>query len=373
VYDWIDSPDALRARLQAWQARGVDRVALDTEFIRERTYYPQLALVQLAVAGVDATPEILLVDTLVPGIGDALRPLLLDPTVTKVMHSASEDLQALARGAGAVPAPLFDTQVAAAMAGYGAGLGYQKLVEAVTGEQLEKGETRSDWLRRPLSDSQKRYAAEDVVHLHELHDVLRAKLRELGREGWLVEDTERAVRNARNDVDDPHPHLALRNAERFDLPAQARLCRLLRWRDAQARVLDRPRSWLLDNDLAAILARRVPADFDEFSGLLDRHPKAPRKARGELWKIVSAPLGEEDLAIPAIRVAEAGDKQALKDLQAEVAGVAAGLALPEGLLCSRRHLERLLEGRGWPVALEGWRRELLEPALTPKLPAATQP
>jgi len=365
VYDWIDSPDALRARLQAWQ--GHERVALDTEFIRERTYYPQLALVQLAVPGAGGTPEIVLVDALVPGMADALRPLLLDTAVTKLMHSASEDLQALARGAGAVPAPLFDTQVAAAMTGYGAGLGYQKLVEAVTGTQLAKGETRSDWLRRPLSESQKQYAAEDVAHLFELHDVLRARLRELGREAWLVEDTDRAVRNARNDVDDPHPHLALRNAERFDLPAQARLCRLLRWRDAQARALDRPRSWLLDNDLAAILARRVPADFDEFSGVLDRHPKAPRKARGDLWKVLAAPLSDEELAIPVIRMAESGDKQALKDLQQDVAGVAANLELPEGLLCSRKHLERLLEGRGWPTALEGWRRTLLEPALGPKL------
>ena len=365
MYDWIDSPDALRARLRQWQ--GQQRVALDTEFIRERTYYPQLALVQLAVPGADGKPEIVLVDALVPGMADALRPLLLDTAVTKLMHSASEDLQALSRGIGAVPEPLFDTQVAAAMAGYGAGLGYQKLVEVVTGTQLAKGETRSDWLRRPLSESQKQYAAEDVAHLFELHDVLQARLRELGREAWLAEDTDRAVRNARNDVDDPHPHLALRNAERFDVPAQARLCRLLRWRDAQARALDRPRSWLLDNDLAATLARRVPADFDEFSGVLDRHPKAPRKARGELWKVLSAPLTEEELAIPVIRMAESGDKQALKDLQQDVAGVAAHLELPEGLLCSRRHLERLLEGRGWPTALEGWRRTLLEPSLGPKL------
>jgi ribonuclease D len=373
VYDWIDSPDALRARLQAWQGHGVDRVALDTEFIRERTYYPQLALVQLAVAGAGHEPEILLVDTLVPGMGDALRPLLLDPAVTKLMHSASEDLQALARGAGAVPAPLFDTQVAAAMAGYGAGLGYQKLVEVVTGTQLEKGETRSDWLRRPLSESQMRYAAEDVVHLHELHDVLRAKLRELGREAWLAEDTERAVRNARNDVDDPHPHLALRNAERFDLPAQARLCRLLRWRDAQARATDRPRNWLLDVELASALSRRAPADFDEFSAILDRFPKAPRKGRNDLWKVVNAPLTDAELAIPAIRPGESLDKQALRGLQDEVARAAAGLEVPEGLLCSRKHLERLLEGRGWPTALEGWRRELLEPALAPKLPRAPAP
>jgi ribonuclease D len=365
VYEWIDTPEALRGRLQGWH--GHARVALDTEFIRERTYYPQLALVQLAVARPDGSADILLVDARVPGMDDALRPLLLDGAVTKVMHSASEDLQALARGVGAVPAPLFDTQVAAAMTGYGAGLGYQKLVEAVTGAQLEKGETRSDWLRRPLSDSQMKYAAEDVAHLHELHDVLAAKLRERGREDWLYEDTGRAVRNARSDADDPHPHLAVRQAERFDAPAQARLCRLLRWRDAQSRASDRPKSWVLDNEVAVALARRLPADFDEFSAVLDRYPKAPRKARSDLWKLLSAPLAPDELTIPLIRASESADKQALKDLQQEVAGVAAGLDLPEGLLCSRRHLEKLLEGRGWPSALDGWRRVLLEPALGPKL------
>src|SRR5207342_2760010 len=195
VTAWIDSPDLLRARLQHWQ--GQNLVALDTEFIRERTYYPQLALVQLAIPG-----EVLLVDPLVPGMADALRPLLVDPAITKLMHSASEDLQALLRGAAAVPAPLFDTQVAAAMCGLGAGLSYQKLVQQVTGTELEKGETRSDWLRRPLSDSQLKYAADDVLHLHAVHDAVEARLRALGRLDWLRQDNERSVNNARNDVDD---------------------------------------------------------------------------------------------------------------------------------------------------------------------------
>ena len=146
VSHWIDTPERLAAHLAGWA--GQTLVALDTEFIRERTFYPQLALVQLAIPG-----DVLLVDPLVPGMADALRPLLVDASVTKLMHSASEDLQALSRGVGAVPEPLFDTQVAAAMAGYGAGLGYQKLVEQVTGHQLAKGETRSDWLKRPLPAS----------------------------------------------------------------------------------------------------------------------------------------------------------------------------------------------------------------------------
>jgi ribonuclease D len=363
MYDWIDSPQALRGRLQAWD--GHPLVALDTEFIRERTFYPQLALVQLAIPG-----EVLLVDVLVPGMADALRPLLLDARTTKLMHSASEDLQALARGVGAVPEPLFDTQVAAAMAGYGAGLGYQKLVELVTGRQLAKGETRSDWLRRPLSESQLRYAAEDVVHLHEIHAVLAAKLRELDREAWAAQDAARAVRNARTDADDPYPHLAVRSAERFDAPAQARLFRLLRWRDAQARALDRPRSWILDAEVAVALARRAPGDFNEFSAILDRFPKSPRKGRNELWKLLDAPPTEAELAIPQLRPSEAIDKKALRELQDAVAATASQLAVPEGLLAARKHLESLLEGRGWPAALEGWRRELLEPALAPKLPPA---
>jgi len=360
VISWIDTPDLLLSRLQHWRQQTV--VALDTEFIRERTYYPQLALVQLATRD-----EVLLIDPLVPGIADTLRPLLLDPNVLKVMHSASEDLQALRRGMDAVPAPLFDTQVAAAMCGLGAGLSYQKLVEQVTGTQLEKGETRSDWLRRPLSESQLKYAADDVLHLHEIYDVLSTKLHAAGRDEWLRQDNDRSVSNARNDFDDPLPHLSVRSAERLDANAQARLCRLLRWRDTQARAWDRPKSWVLDNELAVTLSRRLPADYDEFSGLLDRHPKAPRKARAQLWSAVSAPLNDSDREIPLIRPSDALDKQKLRALQDIVAELAAQLQIPEGLLCARKHLEVLLEGRGWPAMLEGWRRQLLEPALAPLL------
>ncbi|MEO7251101.1 MAG: ribonuclease D, partial [Arenimonas sp.] len=178
----IDQPELLAARLAAWKQQPL--VAMDTEFIRERTYYPQLAVVQLAIPG-----EVLLVDPTVPGMATVLAPFLENVSVTKLMHSASEDLQALLRGCGAVPAPVFDTQVAAAMAGLGAGLSYLKLVEQITGVTLEKGETRSDWLRRPLSESQLKYAADDVLHLHAVHTALDRKLRELNRLPWLQADS----------------------------------------------------------------------------------------------------------------------------------------------------------------------------------------
>ena len=357
---WIDQASALAARLEAW--RGQPRVAMDTEFIRERTYYPQLALVQLAVPG-----EVLLVDPLAPGIPPLLAQLLADESVTKLMHSASEDLQALLRGCGVVPSPVFDTQVAAALAGLGAGLSYLKLVEQVTGLTLEKGETRSDWLRRPLSESQLRYAADDVLHLHAMHDLLEPKLRELGRLEWLEADTERAVRNARNEADDPMPHLAIRSAQSLDGPGQARLRRLLRWRDAEARRTDRPKAWVLDNELAVQLSRRPFEDMHRFNAVLDANPKSPRKSRRELWDLLAAPLSEEEKQLPLNRAGESADRQRLRRLQDAVAATAGTLDLPEGLLCPRKHLEALVEGRGWPDALAGWRRSLLDPVLTPLL------
>ncbi len=358
---WIATPEALDAHLSAWA--GAPDVALDTEFLRERTYYPKLALVQLAVPG-----DILLVDPLAPGIPERLAILLEDASVTKLMHSASEDLQALSRGCGVVPAPLFDTQVAAAMCGMGAGLSYQKLVEQLCGETLEKGETRSDWLRRPLSESQLRYAADDVIYLHAMHAALRDRLASLGRLEWLESDTARAVRNARDDAEDPNPHLAIRNANTLDADAQRRLLRLLRWREAEARSSDRPRGWVLDNDVAVVVSRRPIDGFDRFSALLDAQPKAPRRARRELWELLQAPFEAEELDIPLQRASEPVDKQRLRQLQDAVAALAATLQIPEGLLCARRQLESLVEGRGWPDALAGWRRSLLEPVLAPLLP-----
>ena len=360
----IDQPELLAERLAAWKQQPL--VAMDTEFIRERTYYPQLALVQLAIPG-----EVLLVDPTLPGMASMLAPFLENASVTKLMHSASEDLQALLRGCGAVPAPVFDTQVAAAMAGLGAGLSYLKLVEQITGITLEKGETRSDWLRRPLSESQLKYAADDVLHLHAVHAVLDAKLRELGRLPWLQADSERAIANVRNDIDDPFPHLSVRSAQSLDRAGQARLCRLLRWRDAEARRSDRPKGWVLDNELAVQLSRRPFEDFHRFTALLDANPKAPRKARRELWDLLEKPSGEDELNLPLNRSAEALDKQRLRDMQDAVARLARTLEVPEGLLCARKHLELLLEGRSWPGALEGWRRALLEPVLAPLLSASS--
>ena len=357
MHHWISEPADLAARI----ARPPSRVGLDTEFIRERTYWPQLALAQLAIGD-----DILLIDTLVPGMCEALAPLLADPSVLKVMHSASEDVVALKRACGTPPTPLFDTQIAAAIAGIGAGMGYQRIVQEVLGVTLVKGEQRSDWLRRPLTPAQLEYAADDVVHLDGLYRALSEQLDALGRREWQDEDSARVSLGV-DEAGDRWPHLALRAVQFLDADGQRRLLRLLRWRDAYARTSDRPRSWILDNELATQIARHPPADRDALKQQLDAVPKSPRSLVDAIWQALQTPRPDEADA-PAPRT-EDRDKNQLKKLQDATSQVSRELGLPDGVLASRRWLEALLDGHDWPGALSGWRRQQLEQRLKPLLAA----
>ena len=354
---WITTPAELQARLPLRPTR----IGLDTEFIRESTFWPQLALVQMAVAD-----EILLIDPLAPGMADALVPWLTDPSIVKVMHSASEDLVAFKHTCGVLPRPLFDTQIGASLAGIGGGMGYQKLVQEITGVALAKGETRSDWMRRPLSESQLQYAADDVEHLFALNDAIREKLTTQDRLQWLADDAERLLATVEHD-EDRWPHLGMRSAQFLDVPAQRRLLRLLRWRDQQARASNRPRSWILDNELAATLARIPPADEAALGRMFEQFPKAPRKLAGAVWQALLTPLDDEADA-PQVLQATDSNKKALKKMQEAVAQAGQALGLPDGVLASRKHLESYLESGQWPAALAGWRQPLLEPKLQPLLP-----
>jgi len=355
---WIDDPDHLRRRL----SEVATRVGLDTEFIRERTFWPQLAVVQIAFARADGALQIILADAQRPGMCEALRPLLAEPSILKIMHSASEDLVALHHACGVLPAPLFDTQIAAGLAGIGAGLGYQRLLGDLLGVLIDKGQTRSDWSRRPLSEAQLRYAAEDVCHLFALHDALSERLHLLQRMVWLEEDCARQL-SQYSDAGERWPHLALRGAQALEPDAQLRLLRLLRWRDAYARERDRPRNWIVDNALALQLAAAPPGEVSALQRELGAHPKAPRKLDTAIWKALNTPLADEaelPLAHP-----EEFDKQALQRLQRAVAVRSAELGLPDGVLAPRRGLVALLEQGRWPDMLSGWRRAELEAVLTP--------
>lgn len=170
------------------RARSHAYVTVDTEFLRERTYYSKLCLVQLAVPG-DSEEDAVLLDPLVDGLSlDPLYELFRDTSVVKVFHAARQDLEIFYVEGGVIPAPLFDTQVAAMVCGFGEQAGYETLVRKIADSPLDKSSRFTDWSRRPLSDAQKTYALGDVTHLRVIYEFLADKLEKTGRQGWVEEE-----------------------------------------------------------------------------------------------------------------------------------------------------------------------------------------
>jgi ribonuclease D len=361
--EWIDHRDALQAWLAALPADAA--IGLDTEFMRRNTFYPQLALLQLGWNGRYA-----LIDPLAFDIGDTMQPMLGEGTAVTVMHSASEDLETLAPLLPNGPQVLFDTQIAAAFVGMGLGISYRALVVELTGVELDKGETRSDWLQRPLTASQYSYAALDVVYLKTIHEQLTARLQHRDRSAWHAEDCERLKRRASHRDGDPQPQRALHGAADWPGAKQALLRRLLLWRDRSARRLDVPRPWLLDDTLAMSLAQHPPTNLGELEQL-SRGQRALRSAqRKELFELLAPPVSEDEIAstarIPGHPQGEA--KKALGAMKQQVDSLAVELDLPPGLLCPRKALEEYVVTTSWPDYLEGWRRDVLHDRLVSLLP-----
>ena len=359
--DWIDRTDALLELVPHAPAT----FGLDTEFMRISTFFPKLALIQVVFG-----ERIALIDPAAKAIDlDALGVVIADPARLLVMHSASEDLEALATRFPHGVGQLFDTQIAAAFAGLGAGAGYQKLVREILGIDLPKAETRSDWLRRPLSPQQIEYAAHDVIHLPALHAALTGRVAERGYTAWLAEDCARMIERARRRESDPEPQTALRGAADWPLPRQALLKRVLRWRDASARRTDTPRPWILDDASALDLSSRPPKTDAELAERTKGLRGLRSALRAELFEVLQRPLDDEDLKLePIPRAPSMREKPALAALRDAAAARATALDLPDGLLAARRHIESLLVTRRWPSALEGWRREVLHDVLMPLLP-----
>lgn len=356
---WIDHAGAWSAPATAAP------VALDTEFMRRNTFFPKLALVQVECAGAYA-----LIDPLAYDIGAELRALVTGRIA--IMHSASEDLEALTPLLGDTTLQLFDTQIAAALCGMGAGLSYQKLVASVLGIDIPKDETRSDWLQRPLTPGQLEYAAQDVAHLARLHDYLAAELERRGRSAWLTEDCARLVArtHAHHTTIDDQPQRGLAGAADWAPDAQARLRRVLQWRDAAARTLDKPRPWILDDAHALALAHEPPASaealFERVRG--QRALRGPQRA--ELLDLLQAPVSAAEQAAtqPIAPAPKGAAKHAVDAMRNVVQAAAMKLDLPPGLLCPRRLLEEFAVTRHWPRGLEGWRAGILAAELTPLLP-----
>lgn len=349
-----------------------EAIGLDTEFVRETTYEPVPGLIQ-----VSDDAHCWLVD---PQAVDDLEPLfevLANDQPVKIMHSASQDLELFRVMGAASPRALFDTQLAAMLAGIGDSPSYAALVREVLGTALEKGETRSDWTRRPLTAAQRRYAARDVFYLPPLYRRLHARLDELGRASWLVEECDRLVVEAWRD----EPALASRRqrqAWRLEPREQTLLAALWSWREAQARELNRPRQRVLDDQRLVELVRSPPRNRDDL-GRAGQKPGWIRRFGDALIREISAVLdrSDDDFPVrfpPPPRTPD--EKTRLKALQRAVRDLSAQTGVPAGLLVTRHTLDRLATGASklsdLPENLRGWRESVVVPVLAEALEAVSK-
>jgi ribonuclease D len=336
-------------------------VTVDTEFLRERTYYSKLCLVQIAYPG-DGETDAVLVDPLEGGLDLApLHDLFRDPGVVKVFHAARQDLEIFAVEGDVIPAPLFDTQVAAMVCGFGEQVGYETLVRKVARGQVDKSSRFTDWSRRPLSTAQKRYALADVTHLRVIYEHLAAEVERSGRLAWVEEEMDvlRDPATYRVEPRDAWRRLKLRNPTPKAL-AVAR--ELAAFRETYAQQNDVPRARVFKDDALLELVASKPGDLEELgkSRLLLREARRGPIAEGILAAVAAGlSTPREDMPEPPKAKARDQINGALADLlrvllkaKAEKSGVASKL------IASAADLDDIAAGQRDGAWAQGWRREV---------------
>jgi ribonuclease D len=338
-------------------------VALDTEFMRERTYYARLCLIQFA------TPQWLaLVDPLALADLSALLAALGAPRPLKVLHAARQDLEVFHDLGGAVPAPLFDTQIAAALLGYDDQIGYGALVQELLGVRLEKGATRTDWAARPLTAEQLRYAQDDVRYLCQLYPRLNERLAARGRLAWLEEECARLADPALYRSDPARAWRRIKSAGRLPAAAQARLRALAAWRERTARAKNLPRGWVLRDASLLELARAAPRTPAALAALPELEPQATKRFAAEILECLAAVPPEAPPAIePEPAPLEPAERALVQSLLAELKALAEAEQLSPALLATRAEVEALVRGRRDLRLLQGWRAALAGARLTARL------
>ena len=349
IADTADAVTDLAARLATQTSIG-----LDTEFLRERTYRAELCLIQVS-AGDDAV----CVDPIAVSGLDALAAPLTAAGVVKVMHASRQDLEVLLPAVGLVR-PVFDTQIAAALAGFAAQIGYAELVRRLLGIELAKAHTRTDWSRRPLSPEQIEYARDDVRYLIPLKLALDERLENLGRLPWLAEELVGLADPGALATDPEDAWRRVKGLRDLD-PARERLARALAaWRERRALERNRPRGWILDDAALREMVVRVPRSLAALQAITEVPAGVVRQCGGELLAcIAAANVPDPAPALNARQRPDPARSALVKKLGAVNQTAAAELGLSPEVLATRRDLERLVGGDQGIAALRGWRRSVI--------------
>ncbi len=332
---------------------------LDTEFIREQTYYPKLCLLQIGTPELVACVDPLALDNL-----DPLLDLIYDPARLKIFHSASQDLEIFYLLRGRLPAPLFDTQIAAPVLGYDDQIGYAALVESLTGTTLDKSHTRADWSRRPLSQSVIQYAIEDVLYLAQIYPIMRDKLEDLGRTTWLADDFETLADVSRYQ-DNPDRWLKFPQIDQYQRSELSTIEALSNWRETIAKEKNKPRNWVLDNRTIGKIIQSQPKNSNEMSEAIGNNTLITDSTQA-LLDIYQQSLTKEPSSQPLALcrpVLNSAQKAQKKKLVTTIEKKSAELDIKSELLTRRKELEKLILGDLSSRLLFGWKKQMLQTEL----------
>ncbi len=336
-------------------------LALDTEFLRERTYYPKLCLLQIGAPHADY-----FVDTLVCSDSARLREFLADTRQVKIIHAARQDLEALSH-AGICPVqPIFDTQVAAALIGHPDQVAYAWLVQHYCAVTLDKSQTRTDWTQRPLSPAQLAYAQDDVKYLGTLYEILSQALTDADKLGWLWEETAGVAEAIREAELPTEAWRRVRGIGTLTARGLVRAKALAHWRELTAQRLDCPRGWLLKDEALLMVAAQASVSMATLGKLVGIAPATLRRHGEAMLAVLEATEGEPGLNHQYWRLSAEGTRL-LGELQELVRLCAAEVQASATLIASRRDLEALILGDPPRRLLQGWRAALLGSALVAKV------
>ena len=347
AFTFVDQPDRIATDFPA-----LEYVGVDTEFMRERTFFSQLCLVQVA------TPdEILCVDPLSGHSMDGFW-LQLNKS-TWVLHSARQDIEVILHTANFMPASIFDTQVAAGLLGMAPQIGYAGLVKELFDVEIPKSHTRADWTRRPLPEALLHYAAEDVEYLLPARDELAARLERAGRLEWARQDSSLLLDPALYDVDPMNAIARLKGGRNLRGRRQAAAARLAAWRESEALKRDRPRQWILRDTVLVDIAHRLPETRSQLSRIKDIPPKVVQRSGERILEAVAASADDShDYRPPGPPDEE--QKALLKKMQKIVSNCARELGIAAETIASKKELSAVIIGGNRDSRVfDGWRRDLV--------------
>lgn len=334
-------------------------ITVDTEFLRETTYYPKLCLIQ--IAGED---EAVLIDPMAPGMDLApFFELMADQNVLKVFHAARQDFEILIQLSGAVPTPVIDTQIAAMVCGFGDQVGYEAIVRKLVGASIDKSSQFTDWSRRPLTSKQALYAVSDVTHLRVVYEKLQAMLHETGREGWLDDEIETLTspETYRVEPEESYKRIKARiqNKKQFGV-----LISIAAWREREAQTRNVPRGRVLKDEAVAEIAIQMPQKPESINELrLVSKGTANSSMGAAILKAVAHGLARDPKTIPDFK-GRGDEMSAAQQAAAEVLKLALKVAcetenVAPKLLASASDIDAVaIDDNADVPLLHGWRREV---------------